>query len=197
MRAQGNFVSGDSAKCNILENLLFSKLFLNQAKLDSVIVSYDQVDGEMERRLRYYVAQFGSKEKFEEFYKKTINEFKAEFRDVVKDQMTVQKMEDKVNENTKVTPLDVKKYFNEIPKDSIPLMESEYEIGHIVKQPLVTKEEKAYTKQHLEELRERIIKGEKFSIFSSSLFRLLLVLQKKEGNLVCMAEESYILNLKW
>ncbi len=163
MRAQGNFVSGDSSKCSILENMLFSKLLLNQAKLDSLVLTDEQVESEMERRLRYYVAQFGSKEKFEEFYKKSIIEFKAEFKDIVKNQMLVQRMEEKITENVKVTPLDVKKYFNEIPKDSIPLIESEYEIGHIVRQPFVSKEEKAYTKQRLEELRERIVKGEKFS----------------------------------
>ena len=124
MRAQGNFVSGDSSKCSILENMLFSKLLLNQAKLDSLVLTDEQVESEMERRLRYYVAQFGSKEKFEEFYKKSIIEFKAEFKDIVKNQMLVQRMEEKITENVKVTPLDVKKYFNEIPKDSIPLIES-------------------------------------------------------------------------
>ncbi len=163
LKAQGNFSASDSMKCNVLENMLFSKLLLNQAKLDSVVISDDQVESEMERRLRYYVAQFGSKEKFEEFYKKSILEFKAEFRDIVKNQMLIQRMEEKITENIKVTPQEIKKYFNDIPKDSLPLIESEYEIGHIVRQPTVTKEEKAITKQRLEELRERIQKGENFS----------------------------------
>lgn len=162
-KAQGNLMPADSAKCSIIENMLFSKLLLNQAKLDSVVVSDDQAESEMERRLRYYIAQFGSKEKFEEFYKKSIIEFKAEFKDIIKNQMLAQRMEENITSNVKVTPQEIKKYYNDIPKDSIPLIESEYEIGHIVRQPVVSPEEKAVTKHRLEELRERILKGEKFA----------------------------------
>ncbi|MFZ4741380.1 MAG: foldase protein PrsA [Bacteroidales bacterium] len=163
MKIQGNFKSGDNAKCSILENILVSKLMLNQAKVDSVNVSDEQVESELERRLRYYIAQVGSKEKFEEYYKKSINEFKDEFRDNIRNQMLVQMMEGNITDSKKVTPNEVKKFYDEIPADSIPLINAEYEIGQIVRQPAISKAEKEVVKQRLGELRERILKGEKFS----------------------------------
>lgn len=163
MKAQGNLIGGDNAKCNILESTLFTKLMINQAKLDSVVVADEQVESELDRRLRYYIAQFGSKDKFEEFYKKTTLEFKDEFREIIRGQMVAQMMEGNITENIKVTPNEVRKYYDEIPKDSIPLIDAEYEIGHIVRQPEISKEEMEVIKQRLEELRERILKGEKFA----------------------------------
>lgn len=163
MLAQGTLTGAENTKCTILENILFNKLMLNQAKLDSIVIADEQVEGELDRRLRYYIAQLGSKEKFEEFYKKSTFEFKDEFRDIIRNQLLVQMMEGNITENVKVTPNDVRKFYNEIPKDSIPLIEAEYEIGHIVRQPEISKEEMEVVKQRLEELRERIIKGEKFA----------------------------------
>lgn len=163
MRLQGNLNENNSSKCQILENILFNKLLLNQAKLDSVVVSDEQVENELDRRLRYYISQFGSKEKFEEFYKKTVIDFKDEFREIIRNQMLVQMMEGNITDNIKVTPAEVKKFFENIPVDSIPLIEAEYEIGHIVKKPIISKAEKEIVKQRLSELRERILKGEKFA----------------------------------
>ncbi len=163
MRLQGNIQGGDNVKCSILENILVTKLMLNQAKLDSVVVEDEQVEGELERRLRYYIAQVGSKEKFEEYYKKSVNEFKEEFRENIRNQMLVQMMEGKITDTKKVTPTEVKKFYDEIPSDSIPLINAEYEIGQIIRQPAISKAEKEVVKQRLSELRERIIKGEKFA----------------------------------
>jgi peptidyl-prolyl cis-trans isomerase SurA len=163
MRMQGNLKGGDNVKCAILENILVSKLMLNQAKVDSVVVGDEQVESELERRLRYYIAQVGSKEKFEEYYKKSVNEFKDEFRDNIRSQMLVQMMEGIITDAIKVTPNEVKKFYDQIPTDSIPLINAEYEIGQIIRQPLISKAEKEVVKQRLNELRERIIKGEKFA----------------------------------
>ena len=163
MMLQGTIQKNENAKCSILENILFNKLMLNQAKIDSVVVSDEQVENELDRRLRYYINQFGSKEKFEEFYKKSTLEFKDEFRDIIKNQMIVQTMDGNITDNVRVTPSDVKKYFEEIPIDSIPLIDAEYEIGQIVRQPEISKEEIEVVKFRLQELRERILKGERFA----------------------------------
>jgi peptidyl-prolyl cis-trans isomerase SurA len=163
MRIQGTLKGEGLDKCSILENILFSKLMLNQAKLDSIVVGDEQVESELDRRLRYYISQFGSKDKFEEFYKKSTLEFKDEFREIIRNQMLVQMMEGNITETVKVTPNDVRKFYNEIPVDSIPLIDAEYEIGHIVRQPEISKEEMEVIKQRLAELRERILKGEKFA----------------------------------
>jgi len=163
LKAQGNLNPVENTRCNILENILFNKLMLNQAKLDSIVVGDEQVESELDRRLRYYISQFGSKDKFEEFYKKSTLEFKDEFRDIIRSQMLVQMMEGQITENVKVTPNDVRKFYNEIPKDSIPLIDAEYEIGQIVRQPEISKSEMEVVKQRLEDLRQRILKGEKFA----------------------------------
>jgi len=163
MRIQGSLRGGENVKCSILENILVSKLMLNQAKVDSVVVGDEQVESELERRIRYYISQVGSKEKFEEYYKKSVEEFKDEFRDNIRNQMIVQMMEGNITDVIKVTPNEVKKFYDEIPVDSIPLINAEYEVGQIIRQPLISKAEKEVVKQRLNELRERILKGEKFS----------------------------------
>ncbi len=154
---------GEKDKCQILENLMVSKLLINQAELDSIVVDDQQIESEMDRRLRYYIAQFGSRDKFEEFYKKSVLEFKNEFREIIRGQKMEQEMEGKITGSVTVTPSDVKKYFNNQDPDSIPLVPAEYEIGQIVRQPKIGQEEKEKVRQKLTELRDRILKGENFA----------------------------------
>jgi peptidyl-prolyl cis-trans isomerase SurA len=154
---------GEKDKCQILENLMVSKLLINQAELDSIVVDDQQIESEMDRRLRYYIAQFGSRDKFEEFYKKSILEFKNEFREIIRGQKMEQEMEGKITGSVTVTPSDVKKYFNSQDPDSIPLVPAEYEIGQIVRQPKIGQDEKEKVRQKLTELRDRILKGENFA----------------------------------
>lgn len=163
LRLQGNIQgSGSSKKCEIFESLLFQKLLLNQAQLDSIEVSDDQVESELDRRLRYYIMQFGSQRKFEEFYQKSIDEFKEEFREIIRDQLMVQMMEQKITSGIKMTPSEVKAYFNNIPKDSLPKIEAEYEIAQITKQPQISDAEIEKVKHKLQGLKDRIAKGESF-----------------------------------
>ena len=162
-RMQGSIKTGSSVRCQIFENLLFQKLLLNQAEIDSVIVTSDQVEDEMDNKLRYYIRQFGSKEKFEEFYKKSVEEFKSELFDITHDQLKVQMMQYEITKDVKVTPSEVKSFYNSIPADSLPLINSEYEIAQIVKKPPVSDEEKERIKEKLSDLRTRIINGESFS----------------------------------
>ncbi|MFC1733529.1 peptidylprolyl isomerase [candidate division KSB1 bacterium] len=162
-RMQGEIKgTGPRIKCQILENFLFQKLLLNQAQLDSMEVTDEQVESELDRRLRYYIYQFGSREKFEEFYKKSVEEFKEEFKETIREQLLVQRMEAVITENVSVTPSEVKAYFNDIPEDSIPFIESEYEIGQIMKIPPVSETEKTKAFEKLNLLRKRILDGEDF-----------------------------------
>jgi peptidyl-prolyl cis-trans isomerase SurA len=155
--------SESSVKCSLFENMLYQKLLLNQAELDSILVSPMQVEAEMDRRLRYFISQFGSPEKLEEFYKKTIFEIKDEFRDQITDQMKVERVQESITENTKVTPSEVKSFFKSIPKDSLPLINSEVKLAQIVKMPPISIEEKESVKKRLIELRNRVLGGENFS----------------------------------
>lgn len=155
--------SAESMRCSILEDLLFQKLLLNQAELDSVSVTDDQVEQEMERRLRYFISELGSQEKLEAFYNKTVVEIKNELRRLVKDQMTVEKVQAEIMRKVVVTPQEVKRFYNNIPKDSIPIVPAEFEIAQIVKKPPITVEEKMAIKERLSDYRKRILAGERFS----------------------------------
>ncbi len=163
-RAQGGIRgSAKETKCHIMESSLFSKLLLNQAELDSVEVTDKQVDGELERRIRYYIQQIGSKEKLEEYFKKPLHEIKEELRGVISDQMKVEMTQQKITKDIKITPSEVRNFFNELPIDSIPLVNTEYIIGQIIRKPKVGLAEEIEVKEKLRTLRKRIMNGESFS----------------------------------
>lgn len=162
-RMQG--VAGDPTvmRCSIFEDLLLQKLLLYQSEIDSLVVGDDQVNSELDRRLRYYIQQFGSQEKLEEFYDKSLVEFKSELREPLRQEMLSSQQQGKIVENIKVTPSEIKAFYNELPPDSIPIIPTEYEIGQIVKQPPISPEELTIAREKISNLRERIVKGEKFA----------------------------------
>ncbi len=162
MRAQGVLID-DNARCELLEELLFQKLLLHQASIDSVTVSESEVEGEIDRRMNYFIAQIGSEKKLEQYYKKSILEIKEEFRTIVKEQMVSQRMQGQITSSVKVTPKEVKTYFNELNKDSVPLIESEVEYAQILINSHENEAEKQEAKDKINGFRERIIGGEDFS----------------------------------
>ena len=160
--AQGNTKTAN-IKCVIFEQLLYQKLLFNQAQLDSIKITDDQVESEVDRRMRFFVEQMGSEQKMEEYYQKSVAELKEDFKPSVKEQLLIQHMEAKITEDIKVTPSDIKIFFRSIPEDSLPLINSEVEIGQIVRQPQISIDEKKAVREKLNALRERIIKGESFA----------------------------------
>lgn len=163
-RMQG-YIEGSSKniKCDILRDLIFQKLLLNQAEIDSIVVAESQVDQEMDRRFRYFIQQFGSQEKLEEYYDKSVDEFKEEMREVVKNQLIQQNVQAEIVKNVTITPKEVKAFYKEMPIDSLPLINSEYFVAELVKEPEITEVEKLSVKERLLELRTRILKGESFA----------------------------------
>lgn len=161
---QGGFQgSPNDMRCAIFEELMFQKLMLNQAELDSIEVSDDQVESELERRLKYFIAQIGSQERLEEYYGKSIKEIKDELRRLVHDGMITEQVQEEIVKNVSVAPVEVRRFFNSLPADSIPTIETEYEISQIVKNPPISIEEKLKVKERMIEFRKRILKGENFS----------------------------------
>ncbi len=161
-RMQGNIDNASAIRCQILDNLLFQKLLLTQAQLDSVEVTDQRVDSELDRRLRYYIAQFGSKEKFEEFYDKSIFEIKEEFREIIRDQMLTEQVQQNITMDVKITPSEVKAFYNRIPTDSLPLINTEYQIGQIVRKPEISQKELDIAREKIKGIRERVMEGESF-----------------------------------
>ena len=167
-RVQAKHDSISFDKCDALDALLYQKLLLTQAIKDSVEVLDEQVEEELDRRLRYYVAQFGSVKGFEDFYGKSMDKFKDEFKPELKDVLLVQKMQAKITEGITVSPSEIKNFFDNIPKDSIPLINAEIEVGHITRNPVVNIELKKYAKEKIELIRKDIIAG-KFDFATAAI----------------------------
>ena len=164
IRSQG-IIQGTAPKmkCQIFENMLFQKLLLHQAQVDSLSVTDTQVELEMDRRMRYFISQAGTPERLEEHFGKSLLEIKNELRDVIKESMLTEQEQQKITKDVTITPAEVKTYFRKLPKDSIPLINSELEIGFIMKQPLIGDEEKQAAKDKLKGFKERFTKGDDFS----------------------------------
>lgn len=150
------------AKCALLDQMMTNKMFLEQALLDSIKVTDDEIESELDRRIRYFVNMIGSEEKLEAYYEKSIAQIKDEFRGDIKDQLLSQREQSKIYENVKVTPSEVKEFFNSIPTDSLPYYNAEVEVGQISVLPKVTPEQKESAKKKAQELLDRVKKGEDF-----------------------------------
>lgn len=153
-------------RCSIFEELLLQKLLLAQAKADSIEVSETQVNSELDRRIRFFVAQLGSPEALEQFYNKSILEIKDEFRELIRQQLLIQTMQAKITENVSVTPSEVKKYFNKMHEDSVPFIPSVMEVGQIVILPEPSEADRSVVYDKISALRERVINGESFEVMA-------------------------------
>lgn len=154
-----NDAMADSISCDVLEDLLFENLLIEQARIDSVLPDEKQVNAELDRRLRYFEQQVGGREALEKFYGKKEEQIKAEFRDQVADQLVAQQMQQKIVGDIRVTPREVKRFYKDIPEDSLPFINATVEFGRIVKYARPTEAEHRRVKKALEELRQRIVEG--------------------------------------
>ncbi|MBK6267049.1 peptidylprolyl isomerase [Marivirga sp. S37H4] len=156
------YAQSEASHCRVLEDLVVNKLMLAKAVIDSVVVGDQQVDAQLENRMKMMVNQIGSEEKIEEYYGKTLEEFKVEIRDDIKEQMVVGEMQRTITQDVTVTPKEVQEFFRNIPKDSLPYYSTQVQVGQIVKDPEMSREAKNSVKARLEGLRERIQGGEDF-----------------------------------
>ncbi len=148
--------------CEILDLLIMQKLLLNQAELDSIKISDAQVDAEMENRLRIIENQIGSKQKLEEFYGKTTTQIKIEMKQAIKNKLLSEEMQRNITSSIQVSPKDIEEYFKNLPKDSIPYINTKLSFQQIVIFPKITQEDKEITYKKLNEIRESILRGKSF-----------------------------------
>lgn len=161
-RARGLAVD-KTARCEILENFLVSKLFLTQARLDSLVVNDAQVSAMLEQRMNEVVMTLGGEQKTEEYFGKPLYKLRQEWQSALSDQSLIQEMQRNVaQEIPKVTPSDVKKYVEETPAEDLPMVSTKYRIRQIGLYPDKEAAELA-VKEQLVGLRERIVNGERFS----------------------------------
>lgn len=164
--AQGEQRS-EELRCMIFDQLLLQKLMINQAAIDSLIITDAQVDAELDKRMRYYIKQIGSEQKLEEYFHTTIVQLKDELRDAIKEQIIVQQMQGKITKDITSTPNDVREYFQSIHPDSVPYIDAEMEVAQIVRKPPISAEEKRAVRSRLEDFRKAIAEGGDFSVYAA------------------------------
>ncbi len=153
---------GSDPYCTLLDDLMYQKLLYNQAMIDSVEVSDSEIEMEIERRLRFFIQQIGSRERLEEYYGQTVDELREEFWDPIKEQIISQRMEGKITRNLTITPSGVQEFFNSLSEDEIPIVDSELSLAKIMIEPPVEAEEVQAVIERLEGYRQRILEGESF-----------------------------------
>jgi len=157
LRAQG--YKGEITDCMVLEEILFEKIMLNQAKVDSLEVSDDMVNSELNKRIDVFVRQIGSVEALEDYYGKSIGEIREEFFEALQNQLLVQRMESEIASDLNVTPADVQAFYNSIPKDSLPFINASVEMAMIAKYPKPSASEVDRIRNRLREFKEGVEQG--------------------------------------
>ena len=160
LRAQyeGTPIAGDPY-CSIPEQLAIQKLFLHQAELDSIEVSESTVSAQVDMRMNYYISQIGSKEKMEEYFRKTSSEIREEMMTSVRNQMIIQQMQSKLTEKIDPTPAEVRRFYNTLSEDSIPMVPAQVEVQVLSIEPAVPLEETERIKARLREFTDRVHAG--------------------------------------
>ena len=160
LRAQyeGVPIAGDPY-CVIPEQLAIQKLFLHQAELDSIEANESSVSSQVDMRMNYYISQIGSKEKMEEYFRKTSTEIREEMMTSVRNQMIIQQMQSKITEKIQPTPAEVRRFYNQLSADSIPMVPAQVEVQILSIEPPVPVEETERIKSRLREFTDRVHNG--------------------------------------
>jgi peptidyl-prolyl cis-trans isomerase SurA len=146
--------------CYLIDEFMIQQLLIHQAEIDSIEVTEDMVKVELNQRIQYFSAQVGGTEALEEFYGKSIEEIKEEFFEQIEDKMKAQKMQQEITGNIIATPKEVQKFFNNIPLDSIPFINSKVKISQLVMAPKINYSQKTSTKNKLQSIKRRILSNE-------------------------------------
>lgn len=157
--AEGIKYTGDPG-CSIPEQIAVQKLFLHQAAIDSIEVSESEVMNGIDEQINSWVSMIGSREKLEEYRKQSITQMRQQMHDDFKNQQLIQKMKQELVKDIKVSPAQVRKYFKDLPADSIPFVPTEVEVEILTMQPRIPLEEINRVKNQLREFTDRVNKGE-------------------------------------
>jgi len=160
LRAQyeGQQIPGDPY-CVIPEQMAIQKLYLHQAELDSIEVNESTVSHQVDMRINYYISQIGSREKMEEYFRKTSSEIREELADAVRNQMIIQQLQNKLTSHINPTPAEVRRFFRSLPQDSIPVVAAHVEVQILSIEPRVPREELDRIKTRLRDYTDRVNNG--------------------------------------
>jgi peptidyl-prolyl cis-trans isomerase SurA len=167
LQLKANDATNANLKCQVMDEMMFQKLLSHHAEVDSLEVTEDEINDAIDQRIEYFVSQIGSEKKLEEYFKKTISQIRDEFQTIFKEQRLAQRMESKITSNTKVTPQDVLKFYNNIPEDSLPVFPEEIYLSQLVVYPKVDKAESDRVTNKLLSFKQRVENGEDFAFLAS------------------------------
>ncbi len=159
--SRGEF-RGSNARCQILENLVVNKMLVAKSLIDSVEVADEEVQAMLTQKIDYLVSQLGTVEELERYYGKTMEQFEEELFDLEKEKLIIQRMQGEITSDLKVSPAEVKKFYNNIPRDSLPYFSTEVTAAQIVIIPEAGKEQIDRARDQLNDIRSRIQSGESF-----------------------------------
>lgn len=159
MRQEGSVIVGDPY-CVIPEQLAVEKLFLHQAKVDTIVPPEGQVQSMVDRRLNFFIANLGSKEKVEEYFRKPIPLLREQLLEITRNAYTIEQVQNNLTKNLKSTPRDVRRYFESLPADSIPYVPTQVEVQIITANPVIPRQEIEDVKAKLRDIADRVNRGE-------------------------------------
>ncbi len=146
--------------CIIPEQMAIEKLYLHQADIDTVEVPDASVMAEVDARLNFYITQLGSKEKMEQYFRKSMPEMREAMVDMVRNSYRVRSVQQSLTKNIKATPSDVRKYYDQLPKDSVPFVPMQVEVQILTLNPVIPRQEIEDVKARLRDYADRVVKGE-------------------------------------
>jgi peptidyl-prolyl cis-trans isomerase SurA len=166
LRSNGNKIPTDELRCNVLRELLISKLFLDQARIDSIEVTDDMVENELNTRVNDAIRRTGSEDALQQFFKKSMIEIRRDIRKALVNQEIISQVQSGIAENIKITPNESKKFYSSIPKDSLPVIPEKVQISIIQLDPPGNEENKAEARQKLLDYRAQILAGKSFNVLA-------------------------------
>lgn len=165
-RRSDNKTPVDELRCRVFQELLIAKLFVDQARIDSIVVTDDAVEGDLNMRINDAIRQIGSEKALETYFHKSMIEIRRDIRKALVEQQVVSEVQSSIAADLTITPSEVKRYFNAIPKDSLPVIPARVQISLIQVDPPDNEENKAEARQKLLDIRSQILAGKSFSVLA-------------------------------
>ena len=161
-------IETENIRCDIIDELLLQNFLVHHAKIDSTIeINQDEIDSEINNRISYFEKQLGSLAKVESFFNRSIESMEDELLYIVKDQFYTQKKQSKIISDVKITPNEVKEFYNQLESEDIPLVPTKLELSQLVISPVLSEEKQQSIKDKLNNFRKRIYSGEDFKVLAT------------------------------
>lgn len=166
LRRSGRRTPVEDLRCNVFQEMLISKLFMDQARIDSIEIADDAVDGDINMRMNEFIRTYGSEKVLEDYFNKSMIEIRRDIKKALLEQEVVREVQASIAGDISVTPAALKRFYSAIPKDSLPVIPAKYEISIIQVDPPKSEDNKAEARQKLLDMRSQILGGKSFNVLA-------------------------------